>query len=349
MCEDSPKKKTLSTSSSIASLLEGPMSLTEAELLSIYSGSPVDRLSMVSMQSVGTPIAEEPSASLPHNNESDKVPSGCVLITDSECTPIDPTVTQMNRTYCSEGDLLSTKSPAGMLSKRERCSLPDITRHSVTATPRCQRSDCVIRCLIKIPRCILNRFRHRQNNREQNSGLPTTYSPSLHSPPKSQPFQLLELTDEPRTLTDSGRKALVPSYNYSLPPAQTEGKETSPTSVSKTDHELPKSVKHGSVMTISALRDRAIRESGIHSPTSTLSSQCSTQVYQTLYARQQSNESAETMLMDSASYHSYLSTKRGSSTSHNYVNINLDYPIYEDPADDVSRPEEVLYVYTYTI
>lgn len=341
MCGGSPKKPTLSTSSSIASLLEGPMTSTEAELLSIYSGSPVDRQSMVSMLSVSTPIAEEPSTA----NEGNESSSNLRLIADSESTP---TATQMNRSYCSEGDLLSTKSPAGtMLSKREGCSLPNIARHIVTTTPRCHRQDGVIRCLMKIPRCIFNRFRPRQNNREQNSELSTTPNPpGLQSPPKLVPFQLLDLTDEPRRLTDNGKRAVIASYSYSLPPVQSIGKEASPTPGNKADQETVKPDLSGLVTSSksSGLRESGLGDSAIHSPTSTLSSLYSTRVCQPLYTRQPSIESSDTMSVDSASLFSHLSTKRGSYTSHNYVNLN--YPIPENPADaDVARPEEVYTCY----
>lgn len=335
------------------------MSLTEVELLSVYSGSNVDRQSVVSMLSVNSPILEEPPRTPPRTCELDR------SVADSDCTPISmctPTATQMRRSYCSEDNLLSTTTRATMLSKKEGGrSLPDITRSGVTVTQRCcekPRRNGVKHSLTKLPRRIFNRLRHPWQSNRKRSELTSPNSTPLRSPPQLLPFQVLELTDEPRKLTDTG----VASFNYKF---KSEGEQTPLTPEGEADRGLIPVKPDLRLTYVGAHLDVHGPDSAIHSPTSTLSSQCSTrrkEIYRysmdsgsgsfrsettcsnrPFYTRRPSVDSADSVSMDSTSAVPYIPmpTKRGSYSSHNYVNLNLECPIYEDPDDDIATPEQV--------
>lgn len=344
------------------------MSLTEAELLSVYSGGSIDGESLLSIS-----MEENLPGVHQDNGEGDLGFSSSPSATDiAPIGTFSSTATQMKHASCSEGDLLMTSPPA---LRKEGLSLPNIAENVVTAMPensgRMCRQRSVMRSLRKLPKTILKRL-HHTSSKVDNQKSPDSGLSKLQSEPPSQPFPLLQLIDEPRKLTNYQDKLQVAVYNYTLPcisidnwqaaallpvpvidsntPSFTvDKKEVSLTDLSHSVHlwtssDSPISLHSPSPINTplsaseSARENGTSRESGVGS---SFSSHSSNRPF-IKHNRQPSTESVA-----SVGTISQASTKRNSYTSHHYVNVS--YPIYEDedPADDVTTPHQVCVIYLY--
>jgi hypothetical protein len=370
----SPKKTTLSASSSIVSVLDVPMSMVEAELLSIYdSSASVDG---GSLSSVHLPTTEDSTDILFQCMHQDEAESdqcgGCHIrsspsaadLTDLTPTGINDSTTtaRIRRGYYSEGNLLET-SP--LISKKEGRSLPDIAGDNET-TPQQNRCSCTMRrhrsimkSLKNIPRNIFRRLRRPlRGNREERCewacpGSPTLW-PAQPAPSQPAPFPVLELNDEPKKPGNCPEGVAL--YDYAVPPVEVDqppllavnndeerrrfvvttvpladlDRSVTPTSRRDSAISLAQSLVSPAPMHSlypASRTDRKYRDSGVDSAFSSLtSSQCS---------RRQSTDSVDTVSSCSASQ----SFKRNSYNTHHYV--THAYPIYEDPADDVTTRNKV--------
>ena len=225
VCPQTPRKMTLSASSSIASILDVPMTSTEAELLSLYdSGGSVDGdpSSCLNLTKFFINEEEESAKTVSHTCKSDKTPKsvqefGAFKFANSpSVVDLVPTaqaepVGAITRTYCSEGNLLSEPTHATLRYGKEGLSLPDLPQGCVASEPvsRARRKFCrgrvcgrqsIVCCLRKLPKNLTNRLNSSRKNlkgKKEERGDWYCSSPTLLPPPRP-PLDVLELADEPR-------------------------------------------------------------------------------------------------------------------------------------------------------
>ena len=371
-----PRKTTLSQSSSIVSILDVPMSTTEAELLSLYdSGGSIDGESRSSKTFPTSPIAENPTECSPQivNSGSETQQEEASAVEENVALDETPVTvcSPITRAYCSEGDLLCDSTHCTLRYGKEGLSLPDISRNAMPTTSRgcnikfCRQRSSVVKNLRKLSVSIMNLLRpsRRRNREERRDDNGYTTSPQRKLPL----FPLLEFSDEPRKLGGNRPKTLPSPFSpKALPNVYTplilpqpnvsiDGSETAriaDPALPQTDDRRGSAISYSpattptpDVITVamnSDYRRSSFRDSGVGGSFNSTHSN-SRQHSGPTYTRQTSSDSVDTASVSSVST---VPSKRNSYSSHHY--INLGFPIHEEPSSDVTTLEEVytiIYMY----